>query len=314
MLTMTSSVSFKLEDAVRDLNTGFMLYRIRVPAPGTATPDSHAGPQIRYLAASADPTPADPFPDIRGRLLAFDAVPTSAWTLGHLSVAPANHDAAGKFLLASTETTKLEDALGLFSGGPAWCGRTVELVDLLDAFYARRARKPPAPNPPTDIQCVGHLFALVVPSPDHTRDPAAVDVVASWAWPPGHAHAVADQSRVYAALAALPGPPLAPRFLAHVTDNAGARVIGALVERVDGGRVREAGMVDLEGCREALGRLHALGFAYGGGLARHSFLVREDGGVLMQGFGGAWETEDGEVLAGEMKGLEEVLTGPSRMV
>ena len=314
---MTSSVFFKLEDAVRELETGFMLYRIRVPAPGTATPDSLAGPQIRYLAASADPTPADPFPDIRGQLLAFDAVPASAWTLGRLSVAPAGHDAAGKFLLASTETTQLEDALGLFSGGPAWCGRTVDLVDLLDAFYARRAREPPAPNPPTDIQCMVRFSALVVPSPDLTHDPAAADVVSSWAWPPGHAHAVADESHVYAALAALPadgGPPLAPRFLAHITDNAGARVIGALVERVDGGRVREAGPADLAGCRAALGRLHALGFAYGGGLARDSFLVRGDGGVLMQGFGGAWETEDGEVLAGEMDGLEEVLAGPSRMV
>ena len=59
---MTSSVSFKLEDAVRNLETGFMLYRIRVPAPETATPDSHAGPQIRYLAASADLAPDDPFP------------------------------------------------------------------------------------------------------------------------------------------------------------------------------------------------------------------------------------------------------------
>ncbi len=312
--TMTSSVSFKLEDAIRDLKTGFMLYRIRVPAPGTPTPKSHAGPQIRYLAASADPAPADPFPDIRGHLLAFDTVPSSAWTLGRLSVAPANHVAAGKFLLASTERTRLEGALGLFSGGPAWHDRTVDLVDLLDAFYARRAREPPRPNPPTDIQCVGHLFALVVPSPNHAHDPAAEDVVASWAWPPGHAHAVAAESRVHAALAALSGPLLAPRFLAHITDNAGARVIGALVERVDGGRVREAGPGDLAGCRAALGRLHALGFAYGGSLRRESFLVREDGGVLMQGFGGAWETEDGEVLAGEMDGLEEVLKGPSRMV
>ena len=33
----------------------------------------------------------------------------------------------------------------------------------------------------------------------------------------------------------------------------------------------------------------------------------------MQGFGGAWETEDGEVLAGEMDLLEEVLAGPSLM-
>jgi hypothetical protein len=84
------------------------------------------------------------------------------------------------------------------------------------------------------------------------------------------------------------------------------------VERVDGGRVREAGPADLAGCRAALGRLHALGFVYGGGLARHSFLVREDGGVLMQGFDGAWETEDGEVLAGEMDGLEEGRRGLCR--
>ncbi len=294
-----------------------MLYRIRVPAPGTAT-DSHAGLQIRYLAASGHPSTADQFPDFRGQLLAFDAVPAGEWNLGRLSVAPAGTDAAGKFLLTSTDTAQLEDALGLVSGGPAWCGRTVDLVDLLDAFDARRAREPSPPNPPTaDMQYMGHLAALVLPDPDR-HDPAAADadVVGAWAWPPGHAHGVAAESRVYAVLAAQPAdrPPLAPRFLAHVTDNGGARVIGSLVERVDGGRAREAGPADLAGCRAALGRLHALGFAYGRGLARHSFLVRADGGVLMQGFGGAWETQDEEVLAREMEGLDEVLARPSQMV
>jgi hypothetical protein len=89
-------------------------------------------------------------------------------------------------------------------------------------------------------------------------------------------------------------------------------VIGFLLERV--GDVREAGAGDLEGCRAALARLHALGVAKGALLRRHSFLVRGggDGGVLIQGpffAGGAVEEDGGEegVMRREMESLEGVL-------
>ena len=85
-------------------------------------------------------------------------------------------------------------------------------------------------------------------------------------------------------------------------------MVGFVLERLAG--VREAGLGDLEGCRAALGRLHALGVAYGaGGLRRHSFLVGEGGEVMMQGFGGAigWMGMGRGFWTGRCRLLESVL-------
>lgn len=72
--------------------------------------------------------------------------------------------------------------------------------------------------------------------------------------------------------------------------------------------MREADLADLEKCRGVLRRLHALGVAYGERyVKRHSFLVCEEERALLQGFGGAFETGDGEGLQREMDKLEGVL-------
>lgn len=101
-------------------------------------------------------------------------------------------------------------------------------------------------------------------------------------------------------------PGLVPRLVAHVTENR-SRVIGFLLERVPG--AREAGPADLDACRAVLTRLHALGIAKGR-LSRHSFLVLEDGSVIIQGpFTGSFgEPEDlEEAMRAEMESLEGVL-------
>ncbi len=99
-------------------------------------------------------------------------------------------------------------------------------------------------------------------------------------------------------------PGLAPRFLAHVTENH-LRVVGFLLKHVTD--VREARAEDLENCKAILGRLQALGIAKRQ-LSRHSFLVKGDREVLVRGpFDGPLEGVDEEMLQEEIESLERVL-------
>ncbi|KAI0839543.1 hypothetical protein F5Y06DRAFT_265658 [Hypoxylon sp. FL0890] len=300
---MASSVSFTLED----MHQGGpqiepVLYRIRVPARGAR--DSHPGPVIRYLTAPSLPKGASYIPDFRGEFLAFEAVPAGDWNLAHLVFS--DDKFKDKYVVASTETVQLEEAVGLLDAGPVWCDKKVDAVDLLDTFYVLRDKGQVDVDedgmPPMDIQCMNHLAALVVPTPDGI-DTTVPDVVGIWAWQPGHAHGISNESDIYSIIQAR-DPGLAPRFLAHITDN-GTRVIGFLLERVAG--AREAGLEDLEKCRDALSRLHALGIAHSGGLRKSSFLVCGGNKVLLQDFGGAFETSDKEVLSRELESLEKIL-------
>ena len=314
---MALSLPFTIESACSDWPHGRHIYRIRIPNPPVDSPPS--GPAIiKYLTGPCPRDPARAIPDNRGQLLAFDTVPAGDWNLGHLV---RDTQAGGKYALASTSTADVASTLRLYDAGPAWCNTTYDLTTLLDAFYAHRALQPPTTDhPQTDIQCNFHLSGavlaprlLLLPSndPGQAQEHEHKETIAVWAWEPDSQFALANESSMYALLhttsTTTTTTPPAPRFLGHITDN-GTRVVGFVLERLAG--VREAGLGDLEGCRAALGRLHALGVAYGvGGLRRHSFLVGEGGEVMMQGFGGAYRVdEDGEgVLDGEMEALERVL-------
>lgn len=304
---MASSVAFTVEDTHQGWPNEPILYRIRVPAHGTG--NSHPGQVIRYLIASNPPKGAGGIPDYRGKLLTFDTVPAGDWNLGRLVVPGGSTE--GKFILASTETAQLDEAVGLLDAGPAWCDRKVDLVDLLDMLDAQRKSDPAnnngddVPRMATDIQCMNHVSAAVFPTPTSITTAASEpEVIGIWAWQPGHAHGIKNESSIYSIIQAR-DTGIAPRFIAHVTDN-GTRVIGFLLERI--ADAREAGPTDLEKCRDTLSRLHALGIAYGGPLKRHSFLVCGGGTVLLQGFGGSFEMTDEEVLGQELEGLEQVLT------
>ena len=316
---MASSVSFTVESAVQDWPHRRHLYRIRV-ASLSSRESSHTGPIIKYLTLPKHYDAARPpaFPDHRGDLLAFDAVPAGDWNLGHLSIpADDSSNTKGKYILTLTERAPLDEAIGLRDAGPAWCNSNTkfDLTLLLDAFYAQRKNLQPADNnsyddddyPLTDIQCMGHLHAAVLPNPEDPNQPNPV--IGVWAWEPDLYSAIATESHVYS-LIQTRDPGLAPRFLGHITDN-GTRIVGFLLEQIGG--AREAGLADMEACRDALRRLHALGITYGGSLRRHSFLVCRDGSVLLQGFGGAFETDDEAVLGREMNGLREVLAAASEM-
>lgn len=338
---MNSFVPFIVESAAVNPKTWAVIYRIRVPAAWSGR--SYAVPRIRYLISSNPPGAPGPLPDVQGELLAFNTVPAGDWNLGRLSVIPIDNSADGgsRFTLVSTETARLDEQAGLLDAGGVWHHRTFELADLHDAFYMLRQHEAPnSTNIPgvaryADLQCKGHLSAAIFPNPalflldsppTTTTEAGGVaeaaaaaippKVVGVWDWQPGSAHAIANASHVYAAVD-LRDPDLAPRFLGHITDDGGERVVGFLLEHVDDGDVREAGIADLAKCRAALRRLHALCFAYGPSLSRLSFLVRNRaaGGVLLQGFAGVVATTDPADFAGDMERLREVLSmGDTRSV
>ncbi|KAI0966406.1 hypothetical protein F4678DRAFT_475913 [Xylaria arbuscula] len=281
---MASLLLFAVEDVHQGWPNEPILYRIRVLARGSV--HSYPGQVIRYLAACNPPKGASGVPNYRGKLLSFDAVPAGDWNLGHLVIAGefADDSVEDKFILASTETVQLEEAVGLLDGGPSWCNKKFDLADDNQDDIPRMA---------TDIQCMNHVSAAVLPAPARIATATlGPEVIGVWAWQPGHTHGIADESHAWR------------RFLAHITDN-GTRVIGFLLERI--ADAREAGPTDLKKCNDTLSRLHALGIAYGGPLRRHSFLVCGGDAVLIQGFGGSFRTTDKEALGSELKGLEQVL-------
>lgn len=301
---MASSVPFTLEGAHQGLPNEPILYRIRVPAHGPE--NSHQGPVIRYLTAPHPPKGASGMPDYRGDLLTFDTVPAGDWNLGRLVATGGSVE--GKFILGSTETAQLEETSGLLDAGPAWIDKAFNLVDLLDAYHKGDQAddsQDDIAHMPTDIQCMNHVSAMVLPTPGSLATTMVEpEVIGVWAWQPGHAHGIANESHIYSIIQAR-DPGIAPRFLAHITDN-DTRVIGFLLQRVMG--ACEAGTTDLEKCRNVLSRLHALGIAYGGLLKRHSFLICDGNDtVLLQGFGGSFMTTDQEVFSCELNSLEQLL-------
>ena len=162
----------------------------------------------------------------------------------------------------------------------------------------------------TDIQFMDKVFPRVISTPaEIAAATLGSEVIGSWAWQPDFAHGIARETYAYSVIQAR-DPDLAPRFLAHITDN-GTRVIGFLLERIPD--VREAGPADLDKCKDTLSRLHALGIAYGSLIKRHSFLVCSGDTVLLQGFGGSFKTTDKEVFGRELQSLEQALKQPSEL-
>ncbi|ORY55261.1 uncharacterized protein BCR38DRAFT_491170 [Pseudomassariella vexata] len=101
-------------------------------------------------------------------------------------------------------------------------------------------------------------------------------------------------------------PGLAPRFLAHVTENH-SQVIEFLLKHIPD--AHKASLPNLEKCKAALAQLHALGIVKSQ-LQRHSFLVRDDCSVLIQGPFDAHLVDVGdndEIMKMEMESLEAVL-------
>ncbi|KAK3299870.1 uncharacterized protein B0H64DRAFT_2127 [Chaetomium fimeti] len=287
------------------------IYRIRVSREHAG---NSGGPTVKYLAApNTARLFAGPVDAQQRRLtnLAFDHVPAGDWVVGRLA-APAEGGAEAKLELASTDDgpDALAD-LDLGSADPAWCGTTIDEADCPEppagarwTTVANSAGQEVTVPKPTELQCMGYLSAAVVPAPPQGVDAEVVVRVSEWM--PGHWEGIENEARTHHIIATR-DPGLAPRFLAYVTENCRPRrVVGFLLEHVP--RAREAGLADLDKCRAVLARLHALGIPLRR-LARESFLVREDGSVLVRGpFDGSPDEGVGEeVLQAEMESLERVL-------
>ena len=100
---------------------------------------------------------------------------------------------------------------------------------------------------------------------------------------------------------------ISPKFFGHVTEGDGGRVIGFVVEWLQGARAARSG--DLEGCKKALERLHELGIK-SGDINKHNFLVRDGHDVVLVDFEMA-KRSPAEELEDEMSVLEASLEGPS---
>lgn len=258
------------------------LYRIRLQpahAPGRKL-------NIKYLAApNTSNTFTGPGADRRRRdNLSFNRIPTGDWVVGRLVVTEECDDGErGKLELTSTETdaAALRD-LGLASAEPVWHATIVDEGDCHDVSdrwttITNTAGQQFSVPKHRDLQCMDYVSASIIATPSQVVTDAA-EVVCVSEWFPGHWQGIENQTRIHQIIQSRE-PGLAPRFLAHVTENH-SRVIGFLLERIPD--AREAGPADLEKCSAALARLHALGIVKSQ-LHRHSFLVRDDGSVLVQG-------------------------------
>ncbi|KAI5462156.1 alpha-galactosidase A [Mariannaea sp. PMI_226] len=97
----------------------------------------------------------------------------------------------------------------------------------------------------------------------------------------------------------LEGRGIAPKFLGHIHEA--GRVIGFLLEKVPDGRNAEP--ADLEICKAALRRFHALGFVHGD-CNKYNFIIRLDGQVVLIDFDKAKTCADPALMEAEIASLE----------
>jgi hypothetical protein len=104
----------------------------------------------------------------------------------------------------------------------------------------------------------------------------------------------------------LNGTGIGPKFMGHLTEGLNRRVVGFVVEWVEGARA--ARPEDYDGCKKALARLHARGIKHGD-LNRTNFLVRDGQDVVLVDFEAVDPSCPAEELEKEMASLERMLKG-----
>ncbi|KAJ3569495.1 hypothetical protein NPX13_g6065 [Xylaria arbuscula] len=97
----------------------------------------------------------------------------------------------------------------------------------------------------------------------------------------------------------LKGQDIAPEFLGHVHEA--GRVIGFLLEKVVDGRNAESS--DLEVCKAALRRFHALGFVHGD-CNKYNFIICPDGRAVLIDFDHSKACTDPSLMEAEIASLE----------
>lgn len=97
---------------------------------------------------------------------------------------------------------------------------------------------------------------------------------------------------------------IGPKFLGHVTEDEGGRVVGFATEWVDGARIAEP--EDINNCRKALEKLHRFGIKHGD-INKHSFMVRDGCDVVLVDFEFAERDCSPQELKKEMDALQSNL-------
>jgi hypothetical protein len=237
------------------------------------------GSSVKYLKG---PKPLSGLPDCSGKYLGFKTVADGDWDVGNLVVGT-----DGKFVLISTEKRRFPDLT------PTWHRSTIDLLELGHPIEQREDY---------ELQLRGHI-----PSRPYSGVASfgVATVLTFWNidLEGRDSYGISQESHFYSLLQ---HTSIAPRFLAHLTDNHD-RIIGYVLESVP---ARAAGIDDLDRCREVLRKLHSLKIVHGH-LSRDAFLIREDiSTAQLQFFFESRVTTDQTSFDKEMSNLEKILREP----
>lgn len=203
----------------------------------------------------------------------FPRFPTGDWNSGHV----AKDAETGRVAFVKTETVSLAGVENLWH--PA-------KLNEFDFTRQERVRQ----------------RVSISTHPDLNDGEPVLVKLAVWPWEISYVEAETTAYRW------LDGSGIGPKFLGHVTEGKDGRVVGFVVEHVQGART--AGPGDVEGCKKALGRLHELGIKHGD-INKHNFLVREGHDVVLVDFETAKHNCSLEELQDEMSSLKSKLEDPS---
>lgn len=227
------------------------------------------GSHVKYLQYTyAWDAPSSRSGDRRGAWLSFTTVPAGDWNLGTLS---RNAILDGKFELASTAKTTLPGGL---DPALAFHPTRVKLEDLLAGRVDLHAPDGGAPIPEDDVQRRGKLYTAVCKV--NFGVPNGVDkVMAVWDWDPKDGRQPRFETAIYGKIH---DKGIAPRFLAHITEDDGSgghgRIIGYAVEYLE--RKRFPTIDDLAACQAVLTMLHAAGILHMSLEHSDFFIVEEE--------------------------------------
>jgi hypothetical protein len=185
--------------------------------------------------------------------------PTGDWNRGHVARDPET----GKAAFVRTETVRFPGVENL------WHPVTLNELD-----FTRHDRLRQRVHVSTHPAVQGGAPVLVK--------------LAVWPWE------ITSMETETAAYQWISGSGVGPTFLGHVTEGKDGRVVGFVAEWVPGARA--AGPGDMDGCKEALGRLHGLGIKLGD-INKYNFLVRDGHEVVLADF----ETARRECLPSELE-------------
>ncbi|KAI1816513.1 alpha-galactosidase A [Poronia punctata] len=150
-----------------------------------------------------------------------------------------------------------------------------------------------------DIELTERLTMLTRECKLKTGDSTPETMVVKMARFPWEIQYMEAETRIYQLLK---GQDIAPEFLGHVHEA--GRVIGFLLEKIPNGRNAEP--ADLEICKSALRRFHALGLVHGD-CNKYNFIICPSGQVVLIDFDHAKPCTDPALMDAEIASLEAQL-------